>query len=437
MDAAAIAIVSLAILTWALLSERLGEVDITGPMAFVALGALADAAGLLDVAPNDIPLGIIASGTLALLLFVDASRVNLTRLRGDAGPPARMLGIGLPLTILLGTLAARLLVPDVPWAAALLVAACLAPTDAGLGAVIVNDRRIPLRIRRTLNVESGLNDGIAAPVVTMAIAILAEEEFGTAGLARTALTELGTGALVGIALGAGGGRLLTGASRRGWVGAGATPLAVLALAVLTYTTALTVGGNGFIAAFVAGLAFGSAARGLEEARRAAGDVEDGPPLELAELGGQLLGAVVWFLFGAALLAHVLDELDWRIAAYTVLSLTVVRMVPIALSLLGTGLALPTVAFFGWFGPRGLASLVFAIEAVDELGKEADAVLTAVGFAVLVSVVLHGATARPLASAYARWTEGLAADHPAMAESPSFTPRRWMNRPLSVRGPDPG
>lgn len=422
MDATVIAVIAAALVTWGLLSARLGRWDVTGPMAMVALGALADALGFVEVSAEDVPLGLIAQAALALLLFTDAARVNTRQLRRDAALPGRLLGLGLPLTIGLGALVAYGLDSSSGWGPALLVAACLAPTDAGLGAVIVSDPVVPGRIRRVLNVESGLNDGIAAPVVTLAIALVAESELGDSGMVTSALRELGLGVVVGVVVGGACGRLVARSRREGWIDAAALPIAILAVAILANAGAIAAGGNGFIAAFVAGLAFGPSLR-------PAADPEGEPPeapLELAELGGQLLGAVVWFLFGAALLGPTLADLDWRMGLYAVVSLTVVRMVPVAVALVGTRLQLPTVAFLGWFGPRGLASLVFAIEAIDELGPLGEATVQVVGLTVLLSVVAHGASARPLAARYGRWSSGLSGAHPARESMGAEVPtRRWL------------
>jgi NhaP-type Na+/H+ or K+/H+ antiporter len=416
VDATALAAVAGALLVWALLSSRLSRFDISGPMALVALGLVAHSAGLADLAPDGAPLGVVAQAALALLLFTDAARIDITRLRHDAQLPGRLLGVGLPLTLVVGAGLAYVIQPSLGWGAALLVAACLAPTDAGLGAAIVNDQSVPRRIRRTLNVESGLNDGIAAPVVTLAIAVTAQESLDATHELSSAAAQLGIGVVVGVAVGVVGGYLLRWATRREWVEQGATPLAVLALAVLANTTAIAAGGNGFIAAFVAGLAFGPALSAIRTRS------ESEAPLEFAEFGGQLLGSVVWFLFGAVLLVPILRELSWQIVVYALLSLTVVRMVPVAVSLIGMRLGRPTVIFLGWFGPRGLASLVFAIEAMDELGGIGDEVAVFVGFTVLLSVVAHGATSGPWATRYSGWCATRDDDHPTMAHMPVMTSR---------------
>ena len=311
-----------------------------------------------------------------------------------AGLTARLLGIGLPLSILGGTLVAVLLWPSLPLALAGLIAASLAPTDAALSAAVIGDERLPLRVRRVLNVESGLNDGIATPVVTLCIASAATflgitghefaDGFGAVG-------ELAVGIGVGVACGFGGGVVLRTAETRRWMQHGSRRLATLALALAAYLIAAEVGGNPFVAAFVGGVAFGAGARGdaLESA-------------EFTELTGSLLSLVLWFVFGAGFILPAFEGLDVRTLVYAIASLTVVRMVPVAIALAGAKQDRRTAAFIGWFGPRGLASVVFALLAVEDLGGTDPDVRLAVrviALTITFSIVAHGITARPLATRY--------------------------------------
>ncbi len=327
-----------------------------------------------------------------------------------------MLAIGLPLTVLAGMLATWLLFAGVTVWAALLLAACLAPTDAGLGAGIVTDERLPSRVRRVLNVESGLNDGIIAPVVSLAIAILAGEQDGAHNFVSHALRELAVGALVGVAVGVVGGWLLVHARRRGFSDRGSDAIATVALALGAYALALAVDGNGFVAAFVAGMAFGPFCRTLEK-----------EALELGEGVGQLLALVVWFIFGAAMLRPALGDLTWQVLVFAVLSLTVVRMAPVALALVGTKLDARTVAFIGWFGPRGMASIVFALLAFDDLGGEAQTLLTVVSITVTLSVVLHGVSATPFIQRYSAAVSDTTPDDPVRQNVAVLAARRGLGR----------
>lgn len=432
MDIGSIAVAAGALLVWALLSARLGRLDVTGPMALVVLGAVADATGLVSISPRDAHLDTVAGAALALVLFSDASRIDVARLRRHLGLPGRLLGIGLPLSLVLGAGVAYLLWPDDGWGPALLVAACLAPTDAGLGSVIVTDPTIPRPIRRALNVESGLNDGIASPVVLVAIALTLAEERTSGDFLTTALSQLGIGLVVGATVGAGLGRLVALARSRGTASPEVLPLATLALSVGAYAASLALDGNGFIAAFVAGLAFAPIASRLPDGAGA----HEVPPVALVELGGQLLGSFVWFLFGAALLGPVLGDLAPRDVAYALASLTVVRMASVAVALIGARTPRATVAFLGWFGPRGLASLVFVIEAIDEIGREAgDRILSVVGLAVAISVVAHGASASPLSRRYGRWCE--AADHHAGDLGAEVRPRAQLGHSMRASSGGPG
>ena len=272
---------------------------------------------------------------------------------------------------------------------ALFVGAALAPTDAALGLPVVNNPAVPARIRQLITVESGLNDGIATPVVMLAIAGAA----AAAGLehvegAGHALVELLIGVLVGVAVGGVGGAALRWARRHGTAAESFAGIAVLALALAAYATAVALNGNGFVAAFCGGLAFGATA-----GRRAPTE------LEFLEQMGTLLASLVWMAFGAIAVPIMLDRLDATTVLYAVLSLTVVRMLPVALASIGTGMDRTTVLFVGWFGPRGLASLVFALLALEALGSHADEAVAVLATTVLLSVVAHGLTAAPLARRY--------------------------------------
>ena len=419
LDPAVLTIIGACVVAWGLVSARVERFDVTAPIAFVAFGLIVanEPLAIVDVQAGSETVRTIAELTLALVLFGDASRVNLQQLRRDAVVPTRLLFIGLPLTIGLGTAAALILFGGIdPWLAAV-IGAAVAPTDAALGAPIMENPLIPRRIRRVLNVESGLNDGIATPFVTLFIAGAASEA-GVAGSAGPlhALADLGIGVLVGVVVGFVGGWLLERAVRLGWASLGFRPIAVLGLALLAYAGALQVGGNGFVAAFVGGLAFGAAVRG-----------DTSKHLELVTDTGELMSVVVWFLFGA-LLVPVLDYADWRMVAYAGLSLTVIRMVPVGLALIGTGLDRATVGIIGWFGPRGLASVVFALLAFDALdGPDGQTALAAITTVVLMSVIAHGASATPLARWYGARAAGFGSERPENVQAEPLATRRFTRQ----------
>jgi NhaP-type Na+/H+ or K+/H+ antiporter len=368
-------------------------------MAMVVLGLVVanPPLDLIDLAPTSETVQLITEVALALVLFSDASRVNLGSLRADSGLPARLLLIGLPLTIALGFVAATLLTDLDPWLCAV-AAAALAPTDAALGAPVVADPHVPMRIRRTLNVESGLNDGLVTPLVIFFLAGAVAEAGSVHFSAASALADLAVGLLAGVAIGLGGGWLLVMARRRKWTTPTSVAILVPTLALVSYFTALEFDANGFVAAFVGGLVFGST-------QRDAGEIG-----EFGEELGELFGLVVWLIVGA-LAVDALDHATWGMFGLALLALTVLRMIPVALALIGSGLNRKTVAFIGWFGPRGLASIVFGIIALDALpAAEGQPVISLIMLTVLLSVLLHGVTARPLARRYGEQADKLDDDH---------------------------
>ena len=403
MSARDLAIAAAAIIMWLLISKRAEQVNISAALALVVMGVvLANGPwAVIDVDLREEAIKVLAEATLALVLFGDASRVNVRRLRNDMAVPVRLLTIGLPLTILLGIGISTLVVPNTGFWVAAAIAVIVAPTDAALGAPILVNERIPASIRRALNVESGLNDGIATPFVNLFLAAALAGSLGQGDGVRTAVAHLAVGAVFGIAIGAGGGLLIRYASRAGLMLKGAQPLAVLGLAGLAYVGALPLHGNGFISAFVAGMAFGACIRN-PEAEDAEGNGSDGSD-ETTEFTGEVaegLTMLVWFAFGSTLLVPAIRGAQWGDFLFAALALTVVRMVPVAIALAGTGLDRATVAIVGWFGPRGLASVVFTLIALDELdAADGQRVLSVVSITVALSVLAHGVSASPLARLY--------------------------------------
>jgi sodium/hydrogen antiporter len=395
MDGTAALVIAGSIFLWGVLSARLQRADLTAPILFVTVGAVLGGMELLEAPEGPEGLTVLVEVTLVWVLFSDAARIPVQEIRRDLAPYVRLLAVGLPLTVLAGWGLAWWLFPAAGVWVALLVAAALAPTDAALGVPVVTNPVVPARVRRLITVESGLNDGIVTPVVMLAIAALAAEEelSGSSGLGD-AVVSLAVGAVVGALCGLVGGRSLRWARRRDWAAEDFAGIAVLALALIAYLAALAVGANGFVAAFCGGLAFGTSAgrRGPAE-------------LVFVEQSAGLVGLLVWLAFGAVAGPIVLDLVTPTMVLYAVLSLTLVRMVPVALAALGAGLDRGTVLFIGWFGPRGLASLVFALLALEELGPEVDRAVALIGVTVLLSVVAHGLTAAPLALRYGRARAG--------------------------------
>ncbi len=327
------------------------------------------------------------------MLFADASRIDLGRVRRDHNLPSRMLIIGLPLTMVCGAVVASYLFPAFSlWEAALL-AALLAPTDAALGQSVVSDKAVPVRIRQAINIESGLNDGIALPVVFLIAALAGSEHLAmpASEWLKFGLLQVVLGPLAGVALGYIGARAIDGAIERGWAGPAFQGIGILSLAVFTYVAAELIGGNGFIAAFIGGMVFGNSIR---------------HPctflFEFMESEGQLFMLITFLVFGAALLPEGIEALNAMNLLYAVLSLTLVRMVPIAVSLLGSGVRLPTQLFLGWFGPRGLASILFVLLILEESElPHRDQLLSITVITVALSALLHGVSAAPLAQRFGR------------------------------------
>lgn len=391
MTQSAVLLVASAVFVWGLVSAGLERADLTAPVVFVALGGVLVATGIAEQATDAGAIRSLAEVTLVWVLFSDAARVRFRDLGPDTGRYLRLLGVGLPLSVAVGWALAYWMFPGLGVWLALLVGAALAPTDAALGLPVVTSPLVPARIRRLITVESGLNDGIVTPVVMLALAGAASaEDLAGAPTAWGAVAELALGGAVGLGAGLVGGWLLRRARARRWAAESFAGIAVLALALVAYTAAVALGANGFVAAFCGGIAFGAAAgsRGSAE-------------LVFLEQAGGLVSLLVWVAFGIAVVPIMVERLDLTTVAYAVLSLTVVRMAPVALCLLGAGLDRGSVLFVGWFGPRGLASLVFALLAVEDLGPQAREAASVIGATVCLSVLAHGFSAGPLAARYGR------------------------------------
>ena len=412
MDAIQICTIAAVVIGFGLVSRRLEGTSITMPMVFVVAGIATESLGIVDAALEAESVTLLAEVTLGLILFSDAARINTKALRQELGLPARLLGIGLPLSIALGTFMVALLLPGLGIWDAALVAAILAPTDAALGQAVVEEKSVPERIRQGLNVESGLNDGIALPAVFLFAALAAGEEAETGFWVEFAARQIGFGVAIGLAVGLVGAIALEAATARGWVDGIYAQLTTLAFAAMAFAGATAADGNSFIAVFVAGLMFG--------ARSERSTVS----VEYTEDTSRLLAALTFFIFGNVLVPTAASDLTIGIALCVIGSLTVGRMVPVAIATFSARPDWRTVVFLGWFGPRGIASIVFALIIVEEAGPEpssaADSILTIVSWTVLGSIFLHGMTAGPGAKAYGRWYESMADEHDDMVESGEVT-----------------
>jgi len=417
--------IAVMLIAYGAVSGRLRSTPVSQSMVFVTLGLLAMNQVMDLIDPDTVTPFVrhLAEATLALVLFTDAVRVNRGRLRHESALPTRLLGVGLPLTIVAGTLAGLVLLPQLNlWTAAAL-ATMLAPTDAALGLPVVTNPRLPSRIRQGLNVESGLNDGVCVPLLLIFLTIAqAEEGIGHIEPVKVVIEQIGFGAAGGVVAGLLGAWVLRTFGGRGWMEETWRQIDAVATPLLAYTLAAALGGSGFIAAFVAGIAFRIVA--ADHAKEAT---------FLAEQTGELLNAVTFLLFGAVLLGPALGGLDWRITLYAVASLTVVRMLPVALAMVGAGLRRVTVGFLGWFGPRGLASIVFVLVLLEETDlPERSLMLTVVTWTVALSVYAHGLTAGPGATRYANWYHARHEHHRVMPESASVAEQRTRGPAVSQR-----
>ena len=425
MNHEALAAIAIFILLFGLISRRLEMSPITPPMAYVLFGLLISSSVLgivREVNVNNEFIKILAEITLAILLFTDASRIKLKELRRDYNLPLRLLGIGLPISILLGTGLALLLFGDRLdiWSAAAL-ATILAPTDAALGQAVVNSSRIPASIRQAINIESGLNDGICLPILLLFFSLAEESNSGAAYWFKFASQQIILGTLMGIAVGYFGIKLIAYSLRRKWMTDSFEYLAVLGLSILAYTCAEIIGGNGFLAAFAAGLTLGIIGKqSVLDHLQSFGEAE-----------GQLLTLISFLLFGAVMVIPSLQNATWQIWLYALGSLTVTRMLGVAIALLGSDFQLDSNLFLGWFGPRGIASIIYGLLITEKAGVQgSELIFTTMVITVLVSIFAHGMTAYPGSVWYANRIDDkkdvhhLMPEMKAVAELPVRLP--WKN-----------
>ncbi len=391
-------IVALVIIGYLALSRRLDGLWVTAPMVFVTLGAIVadDGLGIVTVELDGELVDVLFKATLALLLFVEAAAIKPAELRSETGLIARLLAIGMPLAIAIGAAAALVFFGLLSFWEAAIVGAILAPTDAALSQGVVSNERVPAGIRNTLVTESGLNDGLAVPfALAFTAAALANYGIETKGDALTfALEQIGFGILAGVALGALGGWLVRKAIEAGWAGSEWVKFAPIAVTFLVFAGAEVIHGNEFIAAWVGGITFGYVVR------PAVDHVE-----EFSHRVSQLLTVISFFVFGAILLGPALGKFTWQMVVYGLVSLALVRPIAVALGMIGTKLQWQTVAFLGWFGPRGIASVILAFIVIKEAGLPGDDVLVIImTVTVGLSVYLHGLSAIPGSNWYADWAQ---------------------------------
>ncbi|MEU9132861.1 cation:proton antiporter [Kitasatospora sp. NPDC048540] len=386
------------------LSRRLSTTVVSGPLVFMAVGLAIGPLGLelLDRADDPEFTSLLLESALTLLIFADAAAIRRRDLRTEEFLPLRLLALGLPATVALGWLLAWPLLPGLGMWELALVAIILAPTDSALGQQAFSNKRVPPLIRGGLGVESGLNDGLALPFFVLALAA-AGEGHDHPGVVETFLRALLLSGAIGLAVGWAGAYVLHWSVDRGWSTTDWRQFLTIAVPVVTYVLCVAVDGSGFIGAWAAGLAFGIGSRRAQTTR--AGGVNSPDPAQytrFTELLGLLLAPLSFLVFGAIILGPVLEHLSWRTVVYALISLTVVRMLPVALSLIGTGLRPASVAYIGWFGPRGLASVVFGLLAFEEHLPGMALLTEVIAVTVGLSIVLHGASAPFLGDRYGDW-----------------------------------
>ncbi len=387
-----IGLIAICVLTvgYTMIAQRLSTSVVTAPMVFICAGAILSSTGLLSAHDAHLLLHPLAEIALVVLLFLDAAQIDLGALRKRHVWPVRMLLVGLPASVALGALAGVILFPAWPFAAVALMAAILAPTDAALGQAVVTNPNVPIRPRRALTVESGLNDGLALPLILFFASLTAAESTGQTGeWVVFGAKQIILGPLVGALVGTAGGWILLRAKAHGTTADTYEGIGALALAGAAYLLATEIGGNGFISAFVAGLAFGAIVQGACKF-----------VFEFTESEGQLLAWAAFLLLGAALVPEAIAHLTPQMLGLILLSLFVVRPLAIWVSLSGTDVAPVTRLFFGWFGPRGLATALFALLVVDQVPDEyGEQILYLAVNAVWISALLHGLSAAPAARWY--------------------------------------
>ena len=396
MDIIVISALLIGLVAIAGVSKRIRNTAITLPMLYVLFGL---AVGVLfsdhiTLTFDDAVVEAVATLTLALILATDASRTKLERPLSNYTLPTRLLVIGLPLTIGLGAVVAAALFGQLGiWEAAVL-AVILAPTDTSVGHSVVSNKRVPARIRQALNIEGGLNDGVAMPflILTLSVAVSTEQQFGSGALLLIAARLIVFGILTGLLIGILGARYIQWGDKSGWMSSGFQKFCWLALIILAYGMAVLIGGNGFIASFVFGIVSGR----LMSVREMQ-SLDD-----FAEVQNGFLMLITYIFFGILMLLPAFERLNPTTVLFALLSLTIIRMIPVAISLLGTKLRPVSVLFMGWFGPRGIASILYILTvfaAEDLIGK--DTIYAVVMITIFMSVLAHGITAAPLSDWYGK------------------------------------
>ena len=344
----------------------------------VGLGILLAELGVVEVEASDQAIVELVELALILTLFSDGMFVERELLRAHWSPVARALTIAMPITMALLGLAAKALFPQLSWAEALLLAAVLSPTDPVVTSAVVTSKVVPASVRHTLNLESGLNDGLALPFVLFFLVLATPG--GNAGTEAAKLAgEAMVGAAIGFGLGALGGRL-----HPHLPGGGLTQryegIYAIGFALFAFGLADVTFGNGLIAAFVCGIAMAATER----------DVPQGF-VEFAENTSAILQVLTFFVFGALIVATGFDHSVPPLVVFVIFALLVARPAAVLLSFLRTGIPRPQKLFMAWFGPKGVASMLFALFVIKSDVGEANLIFDVAAIAIIASIVAHGLT----------------------------------------------
>lgn len=380
-------IAAAAALAWAVTHRRLSSLAVTGPMLMVAVGLVTG-----WVAGRDVDVFFNSSGALqtseiilALLLFINAIQFRGPLRAQLAGPAIRLLAIALPLSLVLITMAGALLPMGLSFGVVLVIACIAVPADYSKDLVRTRGGRVPGRVSRWLTIEGGYNDGLLSPVLLVAITLAApgtgDAAHDVLGILLGAVPAIVLAVLVGLATGAVCGILLKVAYEKQWADVQSARIGVFALPILSYTIAVTVHGNGFIAAFVCGIAY----RLVQGRNRIPSDAH------LVEDMGSFLNLLLWLGFGAAaaiLLSH--NDDWWPAIVLALIAVTVGRAAPVLLSLVGSKTSRTDRVYMAAIGPKGPASIVFALIAFSMLPREQGyPILAATAIVMLSSLLVHG------------------------------------------------
>ena len=384
---------SLAIFLYSIFGGGLEKLPLSAPLLFVITGLVLGplVLNLVDIKISGENYETLANLALALVLFTGASKINIEVLKSSLAIPSRLLMIGLPLTIIAGLFAGYLVFNNFLWIELAILATVLAPTDAALGEAVVTNKVVPAKIREALNMESGLNDGISVPIFLLLIAIFkahAVEDVSIAFAMGLFAKEIGIGLVAGFAILFFGSKLLVFAEERKWIAEAWKPVIIIALAFSCFSLADLFGGSGFIACFTGGFVYGAVNKKYKS------NLE-----KHAEGLGNAITFVIWIIFGSFVISSYIHNFTWQIVLYAVLSLTLVRIIPVLISLTKSRCSVKEELFIGWFGPRGLASIVFAIMLLDVKLPHLETVIPTILCTVLLSVILHGITANPFANSF--------------------------------------